>query len=140
MSEFRDTVSVELKAHVTLTQARTAMKKTIALLDGNLKDQFAILWNYVHEIDKTNPGTSIYMKFTDNEMPNEPYRFQRVYLCFAACKEAFKIGCRRIVGVDGCWLKGPMYGNKLLTVVGLDANNNIVLVAYVVVERETKEM
>ncbi|KAG5591192.1 hypothetical protein H5410_041706 [Solanum commersonii] len=66
MSEFRDTVSVELKAHVTLTQARTAMKKTIALLDGNLKNQFAILWNYVHEIDKTNLGTSIYMKFTDN--------------------------------------------------------------------------
>ncbi|KAG5591191.1 hypothetical protein H5410_041705 [Solanum commersonii] len=60
-------------------------------------------------------------------MPNKPYKFQRVYLCFAACKEAFKIGCHRIVGVDGCWLKGPMYGNKLLTTVGLDANNNIFL-------------
>ncbi|KAK6778077.1 hypothetical protein RDI58_024795 [Solanum bulbocastanum] len=139
MSEFRDTVSVELKAHVTFTQARMAMKKAIALLDGSLKDQFAILWDYVHEIDKTNPGTSIYMKFTNNEMPNMPYRFQRVYLCFAACKEAFKVGCRRIVGVDGCWLKGPMYGNQLLTAVGLDANNNIFPVAYAVVERETKE-
>ncbi|XP_060182952.1 uncharacterized protein LOC132612893 [Lycium barbarum] len=91
ISEFRDTVSVELKAHVTLTQARTAMKKATALLDGNLKDQFSILWDYVNEIDRSNPGTSIYMKFTDNEMPNKPYRFQRIYLCFAACKEAFKV-------------------------------------------------
>ncbi|XP_019237339.1 PREDICTED: uncharacterized protein LOC109217534 [Nicotiana attenuata] len=104
-----------------------------------MKYQFAILWDYVNEIDRNNPGTSIYMKFTDNEMPDKTYRFQRIYLCFAACKEAFNAGCRKIVGVDGCWLKGPMYGNQLLTAVGLDANNNIFPIAYVVVERETTE-
>ncbi|XP_075076694.1 uncharacterized protein LOC142163320 [Nicotiana tabacum] len=116
-----------------------AMKKTAALLDGNIKDQFAILWDYVNEIDRTNPVTLIYMKFNNNEMPNKPYRFQRIYLCFAACKEAFRAGCRKIVGVDGCWLKGPMYGNKLLTTVGLDANNNIFPITYAVVESETTE-
>lgn len=42
------------------------MKKAIALLYGILKDQFSILWDYVHEIDKTNLGTSIYTNFTNN--------------------------------------------------------------------------
>lgn len=41
------------------------------------------------------------MKLTQNEMPNKPYRFQRIYVCFDACKEGFKIGCRKIFGVDG---------------------------------------
>lgn len=34
VSDFRDTVSVGLKAHVTLAQARKAKKKALALIDG----------------------------------------------------------------------------------------------------------
>ncbi|KAH0672964.1 hypothetical protein KY290_025246 [Solanum tuberosum] len=138
-SDFRDTVSVGLKAHVTLAQARKAKKKTLALIDGDVKEQFSILWDYCFEIGRSNPGNSMYMKLTQNEMPNKPYRFQRIYVCFAACKEGLKAGCRKILGLDGCWLKGQMYGYQLLTAVGLDANNNIFPVAYAVVEKETRE-
>ncbi|KAH0736332.1 hypothetical protein KY285_012039 [Solanum tuberosum] len=54
-------------------------------------------------------------------------------------EEGFKSGCRKIVGVDGCWLKCPMYGTQLLTVVGLDHNNNIYPIAYVVMEKVNRE-
>lgn len=115
------------------------MKKITASLDENLKDQFAILWDYVNEIDKTNLGTSIYMKFSNNEMPNKPYTFQIIYLCFFACKETYNFGCHKIIGGNGCWLKGPMYGNQLLTTIGLDTNNYIFSVAHAVVERKINE-
>ncbi|XP_019228082.1 PREDICTED: uncharacterized protein LOC109209293 [Nicotiana attenuata] len=79
------------------------------------------------------------MKLVENEVPDKPKRFQRIYICFSSCKDGFKSGCRRIIGVDGCWLKGPMYGTQLLTAVGLDPNNNIFPIAYAVVEKERKE-
>ncbi|KAH0689409.1 hypothetical protein KY289_016767 [Solanum tuberosum] len=95
--------------------------------------------NYCNEIVRTNPNTSVYMKLVENEESCKPERFQRFYICFSACKEGFKSGCRKIVGVDGCWLKGPMYGTQLLTAVGLDPNNNIYPIAYAVVEKENRE-
>lgn len=40
---------------------------------------------------------------------NPPY-FQRLYVCLEACKNGFKRGCRPIIGVDGCHLKGEFAG------------------------------
>ncbi|KAK6779816.1 hypothetical protein RDI58_022000 [Solanum bulbocastanum] len=79
------------------------------MIDGDIFDQFKLLWNYCNEIVRTNPSTSVYMKLVENEEPCKPERFQRFYICFSACKEGFKSGCRKIVGVDGCWLKGPIF-------------------------------
>ena len=50
--------------------------------------------------------------------------FKRMYLYFEACKRGFREGCRPLVGMDGCHLKGPV-GGQLLTAVGIDANNQI---------------
>ncbi|KAH0664038.1 hypothetical protein KY284_028969 [Solanum tuberosum] len=82
--DFRDRVSVDLRAHVTLSQAKRAKMLAIALIDGDIKDQYKMMWDYCIEIDRTNPGSTIHMKFTENEIPNKPYRFQRIYICFAA--------------------------------------------------------
>ncbi|KAG5581403.1 hypothetical protein H5410_052030 [Solanum commersonii] len=51
-----------------------------------------MMWDYCNEMDRTNLGSTIRMKFTDNEVPGQPYRFQRIYICFAACKFSFKAG------------------------------------------------
>ncbi|XP_070003359.1 uncharacterized protein [Nicotiana sylvestris] len=107
---------------------------------SKFRDEFNMLWNNINEIVRSNPGTSIYMELTPNETPNNPSRFQRLYICFAACKKSFKTGCRKIVGVDGCWLKDSMYGAQLLAVVGLDGNNNIFPIAYAIVEKECKDI
>ncbi|XP_071933402.1 uncharacterized protein [Coffea arabica] len=64
-------------------------------------------------------------------------RFQRLYICFEALKRGFKSGCRKIIGVDGCHLRGPHPG-VLLTAVGIDPNDCVYPVAYAVVEAENK--
>ncbi|CAB4313346.1 unnamed protein product [Prunus armeniaca] len=53
-------------------------------------------------------------------------------------KEGFKAGCRPIIGLDGCFLKS-VYAGQLLTVVGIDANNETWVIGYAVVESECKE-
>ncbi|KAK4405031.1 hypothetical protein Sango_0509600 [Sesamum angolense] len=47
-------------------------------------------------------------------------------------------GCRPIIGVDGCHLKGP-HGGVLLTAVSIDPNNNLYPLAYAIVSGETRE-
>ena len=44
-------------------------------------------------------------------------------------------GGLKVVGLNGCFIKSGYFG-QLLSVVGLDANNSIFPIAYVVVEAE----
>ncbi|ONI28842.1 hypothetical protein PRUPE_1G164500 [Prunus persica] len=72
--------------------------------------------------------------------PFKIYRpvFQRMYICFGACKEGFKAGCKPVIGLDGCHLKSP-YGGQLLSAIGLDGNNMTWVIAYAQLEMETKD-
>ncbi|KAL4280336.1 hypothetical protein GQ457_03G020480 [Hibiscus cannabinus] len=54
-----------------------------------------------------------------------------------ACKNGYKSGCRPIISIDGCHLKG-YFGGTFLAIVGVDANDNIYPIAYVVVEAESQ--
>ncbi|XP_039039515.1 uncharacterized protein LOC120177430 [Hibiscus syriacus] len=60
-----------------------------------------------------------------------------MYVCLQACKEGFKAGCRRIISLDGCFLKG-YYTGYLLAAVSIDANGGIYPIAYAVVESENQ--
>lgn len=46
--------------------------------------------------------------------------------------------CRKIIGLDGCFLNGS-YGGMLLAAIGMDPNDQILPIAFAVVEGETKE-
>ncbi|KAL0355126.1 UNVERIFIED_CONTAM: hypothetical protein Sradi_3959500 [Sesamum radiatum] len=57
---------------------------------------------------------------------------------YAAEIRATNPGCRPIIGVDRCHLKGP-HGGILLTAIGVDPNNNLFPIAYAVVNKECRE-
>ncbi|XP_076952253.1 uncharacterized protein LOC143625887 [Bidens hawaiensis] len=63
-------------------------------------------------------------------------QFRRIYICFGALKEGFKLGGRDILGLHGCFMKGPFLG-QILIAVGIDINNGIYPVAFSLVEAET---
>ncbi|XP_015970679.1 uncharacterized protein LOC107494166 [Arachis duranensis] len=65
-------------------------------------------------------------------------RFMRMYMCLDAVKKGFLAGCRPIIGVDGCHLKGD-HGQQLLVAVGRDPNDNYFPIAVAAVEAETKD-
>ena len=64
--------------------------------------------------------------------------FRRLYCCLVVCKYGFVNGCRPMIGLDGCHLKG-LFGGQLLAIVGKDGNGNIFSIAWVVVEAEIKD-
>ncbi|XP_061998881.1 uncharacterized protein LOC133716173 [Rosa rugosa] len=71
-------------------------------------------------------------------MDGDIRRFQRMYICFAACKNGWMNGCRPIIGLDGCHIKGHHPG-QLLAAVGIDANNGMFPIAYAIAEAENQE-
>nr|GEZ87938.1 multidrug resistance-associated protein 5 [Tanacetum cinerariifolium] len=54
--------------------------------------------------------------------------FDRFYVCFAGLADGWKAGCRKIIALDGCFLKSPNQG-EILTAIGRDGNNHIYPVA-----------
>ncbi|KAM6582412.1 hypothetical protein CsatB_009414 [Cannabis sativa] len=111
-----------------------AKNKARHIINGTVKDQYAILHDYCTQILKLNPGSTALIK---TNLVNEKRVFERVYICLAACKVGFKY-CRPIIGLDGCFLKGYCKG-MLLAAIGIDANNSMFPLAYAVVEKENTD-
>ncbi|CAI9284709.1 unnamed protein product [Lactuca saligna] len=55
-----------------------------------------------------------------------------------ALKDGWNTGCRRVIGLDGCFLKGQIKG-EILTAIGRDANNHVYPIAWAVVNVKNKE-
>ncbi|MFQ6622979.1 hypothetical protein Gotur_002002 [Gossypium turneri] len=107
-----------------------AKLKALELIEGAHKAQYDKIYEYLLEVRTQNEGTTI-ICYLDNRL------FQMMYVCLQACKDGYRAGCRRIVGLDGCFLKG-YYGGYLLESVGINANNGIYHLAYAVVESENQ--
>lgn len=133
--EFREEVRSTLNVALTYKQAYLGRRKALKLVDGSIAEQFSQIRNYCAELKRSDEGATVILKLTEDD---DETRFQRLYVCFSACKEGFKESCRPMVGVDGCFLKTKI-GGQLLTAVGLDPNNIIFPIAYALVERETKD-
>lgn len=84
---------------------------------------------------RSNPGSTITVYLDPHYI--EPV-FQRFNVCFDACKRGFLARCRKVIGVDGCFLKGACNG-ELLCALGRDANNQIYPIAWAIVEKETED-
>ncbi|XP_074356575.1 uncharacterized protein LOC141696318 [Apium graveolens] len=58
-----------------------------------------------------------------------------MYICLGGLKHGFKLGCRKVLGFDGCYLK-TAYKGQLLCAIGLDGNNCMYPLVYAMVEAE----
>ncbi|KAK8686526.1 hypothetical protein V6N13_125550 [Hibiscus sabdariffa] len=65
-------------------------------------------------------------------------KFMRIYVCFSALMEGFKMYCRPVVGLDGCFLKSSFKG-EILSAVGRDCSNQNFPIAWAVVEVENRK-
>ncbi|KAK8705818.1 hypothetical protein V6N13_049407 [Hibiscus sabdariffa] len=115
---------------ITVNKSKCVRAKNFALekLHGNYSEQYAKLYAYLAELRGSNPGTTTVCKLDEG-------RFERLYLCMQAMKDGFKAGCRPIIGLDGCHLKG-YYQGHLLAAMGIDADDSIYPIAFTVVENQ----
>nr|GFC90072.1 hypothetical protein [Tanacetum cinerariifolium] len=86
---------------------------------------------------RANPDTTIKIKVErDSDTDLNRRVFKRIYICLGPSKKGFNACGSDLLGLDGAFMMGP-YPGQLLTVVGLDGDNGIYPLAYVIVEKET---
>ncbi|XP_050233158.1 uncharacterized protein LOC126681655 [Mercurialis annua] len=106
-------------------------------LMGSYREEYGLLHDYAAVIKQTNPGTTCFaMSCSTDNLEGKPL-FSMFYVCFEACKKGWMAGCRKIIGINGCFLKGICKG-QLLCAAGRDGNNQMFPIAWGVVELETK--
>ncbi|GKC96025.1 FAR1-related sequence 10, partial [Tanacetum coccineum] len=93
--------------------------------------------NYALELQRTNPVTTVKIDIERCCDPSAPKRqFKRIYVGIGALKKGFKAGLKDLLGLDGCFMKGPFPG-QLLSAVGIDPNHDTYHLAYALVKAET---
>nr|KAJ0222699.1 hypothetical protein LSAT_V11C200087050 [Lactuca sativa] len=133
--EMQSIIRTKFHCGVSWSKAYRTRCRAMTIIDGKLTEHYARVWDYCHELLRSNPGSTVQVGVTVN--PYQTTYFHRMYLCFKAIKEGWKIGCRRVIGLDGSFLKGTCK-RELLTAIGRDANNQVYPIAWEVVDIENK--
>nr|XP_017245786.1 PREDICTED: uncharacterized protein LOC108217466 [Daucus carota subsp. sativus] len=129
MADVKETYGIT----VTLNQCYRAKEKAVGEIEKDLEKHYGLLFNYAEEIQSKNPGSRVVIDVNDQDGAR---KFRRFYVCFAGIKRGWKENCRKIIGLDGCWLKGKCKG-ELLSAIGRDANDQMFPICWAVVEGES---
>ncbi|KAK8921673.1 hypothetical protein KSP39_PZI020069 [Platanthera zijinensis] len=143
-SKVRENPNVEIKqivakvkekwvVGISKDKASRAKATASASLEGSVEEQYNYMNQYCAELLRSNQGSSVFLKFS---WPPEFYN-ESIIPRSRSIIPRFEI-CRPIVGLDGCFLKG-YYGGQLLTAIGRDPNDQMLPIAYAIVEAENKD-
>lgn len=147
LSRIQERVQKKYVVHISRSKAYRAKRRALDKVEGSHAEQYASLWDYCHELRRSNIGSTIKMNVNgynegdaSAEIAGHSIKpiFKRLYICFEACKKGFVEACRPVIGIDGCHLKGP-YGGILLAAVGRDPNEEYFPIAVAAVEAENKD-
>ncbi|KAF8687404.1 hypothetical protein HU200_043094 [Digitaria exilis] len=126
----------DMLADVTIAKCKRAKGLVLKAALDSMKGEYSKVYDYRMELLRSNPGSTVVVCL--NPEIREHNVFERFYVCFDACKKGFLAGCRRVIGLDGCWFKGATNG-ELLCAIGRDANNQMYPIARAAVEKETND-
>ncbi|GKB56351.1 hypothetical protein Tco_0912537, partial [Tanacetum coccineum] len=90
---------------------------------------------YRNVVIESNPGLTCHIDQVVDD--DRQIHFSRLYVCYKGLKDGWIAGCRRVIGIDGCFLTHYCKG-ELLSVIGRDANNQMFPIAWAVVRVENK--
>ena len=130
-------VTKHLVVDISVNQVYRAKQMPRSFLRGNDAMQYTWLRDYAKIIHITDIGSKVIIQIEMDDENSQP-RFKRMYVRYNAQKVGFLIGCRALIGLDGCHLKGR-FGGQLLSATRKGGNDNIFSIALVVVEQENKE-
>ncbi|XP_009630971.1 uncharacterized protein LOC107778523 [Nicotiana tabacum] len=135
--KFQQLVRKELGLYVGRSICRKARNKVLNDIMGDHVLEYSRILDYRDEMLRSNPSSTCVVKLSEETFEGGKKIFVGFYICFDALKKAFKAGCRPCIGLDGCFLKG-IYKGQLLVAVCKDGNNQMLPLAWAVVEVENK--
>ncbi|XP_058778388.1 uncharacterized protein LOC131652524 [Vicia villosa] len=121
---------------VNKTKAIRVVFRARDMVDGSFLGDYTRIYPYCHEILRANLWSTVKLNVDPVPEGNDDQRpyFRRLYVCFAACKESFKLSIH-IIGLDGCFLKG-LCGVKILVAIDRNPNDQMLPIAFALVEGE----
>ncbi|GJY62584.1 retrovirus-related pol polyprotein from transposon TNT 1-94 [Tanacetum coccineum] len=109
----QDQMQKQIEVGVSKMKAFKAKRIAYDIMTGSYKEKYSLLREYAQELINQNPGTTVEIDVQQEPNPESLIRiFRRVYVCPWPC--------------------------QILTAVGVNENNGIYLVAYAIVEAESK--
>ncbi|CAI9303472.1 unnamed protein product [Lactuca saligna] len=133
--EIQANVLQRFSMSVTLGQGQRARATAMRMIEGKLEDHYAKVWDYATTIRLSNSGTTCLVGVESNMGFNY---FKKFYVGFKAFRDGWSRGCRRLIELDGSFLKGQVKG-EILTAIGRDADNHVYPIAWAVVNVENKD-
>jgi hypothetical protein len=126
---------------VRYDKAWRAKEHALALLWGDWRESYTKVLRLLNVISYFNPGTRCIIDSCDQWLPNKKGRYylvlKRVFWCFSQCVTGFT-HYRPIVNVDASFLIGK-YKVTLMVVIGMTAENQLLPLAFALVEGENNE-
>ena len=102
------------------------------------REQFSLLHSYVEELKIVDPDTMADLSIsTESAAVGVVSRFQSVFVAPGAARHAFRT-MRRFIAVDGTFTKNRFI-QTLLLAVGMDAEDQIQILAWAIVPNECQE-
>ena len=135
LKEMQEDVNQRFSVSVSIGQCQRARAMAMEMIEGKLEEHYARVWDYSVDVKVTNPGSTCLVGVSGDGDVNY---FQKFYVGFKAFCEGWKRGCRRVIGLDGSFLKGQIKG-EILTAIGRDADNHVYPIAWAVVNVENTE-
>ncbi|XP_039169472.1 uncharacterized protein LOC120293792 [Eucalyptus grandis] len=109
-----------------------AIWTALSHIRGPIGKQYDMLRSYLEELKRVSKNGTFMM-----EVNPATKVFERFYVGFDELKNGFLAGCRRVIGLDGCFLKTGLRG-MLLCAIGRDGNNQMFPIAWAIVEVESE--
>ncbi|KAH7842034.1 hypothetical protein Vadar_000690 [Vaccinium darrowii] len=96
LNKIQEKVHGKFVVHISKSKAYRANRAALDQVEGSHKEQYAALWDYCHELRRSNPGTTVKLQvkgYSDGDEHDKQLNptFQRMYICFDACKKGVPI-------------------------------------------------
>ncbi|XP_026399059.1 uncharacterized protein LOC113294901 [Papaver somniferum] len=129
MSLFKNTYGSNIKYH----HARRGKDAVIEEQFGDDEKSYSDLTWYVKAVEKTNPDS-----FVNFEVDHATRRFQRIFICFGACKHSYRY-LRPMIYLDATFLTGRFRG-ALMAATCINGNNGITHLPFLLFLLKTKKI
>ena len=112
---------------LSINQVYRAKRKAREFILGDERLQYGKLRDYAEMIRVTDMGSKVILQSEITER-NTQLKFKRMYVRYNTQKVGFfgGGGCRPLIGLDGCHLKGK-FGGHILSATARDGNDNFSL-------------
>ncbi|GJZ63343.1 hypothetical protein Tco_0619764 [Tanacetum coccineum] len=100
-----------------------------------LIEHYERIWKYKQAVLESNPRSTCHLEVSFND-DGQPV-FQRIHVCFKGIKNEWIARCRKVIGIDGCFITHMCKG-EILTAMGRDGNNQMYPIAWAIVDVENK--